>query len=62
MLICNYGDELNSDPSFTACMPKIKTARSIKVENLCDFNQAEEMQKVEISFIGYRMCRIWTYF
>ncbi|CAK9323682.1 unnamed protein product [Citrullus colocynthis] len=27
------------------CMPKIKTARSIKVENLCDFNQAEEMQK-----------------
>ncbi|KGN43645.1 protein TPX2 [Cucumis sativus] len=27
------------------CMPKIKTARSVKVENLCDFNQAEEMQK-----------------
>ncbi|KAG7011981.1 Protein TPX2, partial [Cucurbita argyrosperma subsp. argyrosperma] len=28
------------------CMPKIKTARSIKVDSLlCDFNQAEEMQK-----------------
>lgn len=53
MLIWNNEDKLNSDPFLTACMPKIKTARSIKVENLCDFNQAEEMQKVGISFTVY---------
>lgn len=56
MFIFNYG------PSFTACMPKIKT-RSVTVENLCDFDQAEEMEKVAISSILFVSRRhMWTYF
>jgi len=32
-----------------AFMPKIKTARSITVDTLCDFSEADKMQKVLLS-------------
>jgi len=34
-----------------AFMPKIKTGRSITVDTLCDFNEADKMQKVLASIL-----------
>jgi len=36
-----------------ACMPKIKTARSITVDSLCDFSEADKMQKVTIIYFNF---------
>lgn len=42
---------LGFDIVVAAFMPKIKTGRSITVDTLCDFSEADKMQKVVTSIL-----------